>query len=189
MVNLNMTLKRLALLLPILLTTAALAAGNPVSVVSNSLEVTVAVKANVDAFTATVVGGELSVTADPATNTIQSAVYSFDWAGVKTGKDKRDQEMLEWAEAETHPKGVFTLTAIETRPAGTVAKGTLEFHGVTREIEFPVAIAASGAGFKVSGTATIDHRDWGLKQIRKFAIFTVNPIVTVSFKFETTGQA
>ncbi|HUG10681.1 MAG TPA: YceI family protein [Opitutaceae bacterium] len=183
-----MLLKRLALLFPTLIASVALAAGTPVGVVPESLEVHVAVKATMHSFTARVTGGELAITTDAA-GAIDSATFTFDWSGVKTDNDKRDREMLEWVRAEEHPKGTFTLKAIEAGTEGTFASGTLELHGNSREIEFPVMIEPAGAGFRVSGEATLDHREWGLKQIKKFGMFSVNPTVTIRFKFETTGPA
>jgi len=187
--NVAMLLKRLALLLPMSAIAAASAAAAPVTITPGSLEVSVAIKATMHSFTAAVAGGELAVTGDAATRTIDSAVYKFAWSGVTTGNKKRDVEMLEWVRADEHPDGVFTLRAIEKRDTGTVATGTLEFHGNSREIEFPVTIEPAGAGLRVSGEATFDHREWGLKQFRKLGLLSVNPTVTVRFKFETTGPA
>lgn len=184
-----MLLKRLSKLLPMFAIAAAGAAAGPVAIAPGSLGVSVAVKATMHSFTATVAGGDLAVTGDAATRTIDSAVYKFPWSGVTTGNRKRDAEMLEWVRADDHPDGVFTLRAIETRPAGTVATGRLEFFGKSREIEFPVTIEPAGAGLRVSGEATLDHRQWGLKQFRKLGLLSVNPTVTVRFKFETTGPA
>ena len=162
---------------------AALAAGKPVTIVPDSLEVTVDVKSNLDSFVATVQGGELSIVADAATQTIESAVYTFDWEGMKTGDRARDRAMLDWAEAKQHPKGTFILKSFEASGAGHIVKGSLEFHGVTRDVEFPVEIAPFENGFKVSGHHAIDYRDWGLKQFRRFFVFVVSPTVTVNFKF------
>jgi polyisoprenoid-binding protein YceI len=184
-----MLLKRFSLLLPMFAIAAAQAAAAPVAIAPGSLEVSVAVKATMHSFTATVAGGELAVTGDAATRTIDSAAYKFPWSGVTTGNKKRDAEMLEWVRADEHPYGVFTLRAIEQRDAGTVATGTLEFFGNSREIEFPVTIESVGAGLHVSGEATLDHRDWGLKQFRKLGLLSVNPTVTVRFKFEITGPS
>jgi len=168
---------------------ACLATAKPVEIVPDSLEVKVDVKANVDSFTATVAGGELAVSVYPETSAIASAVYKFNWKGVKTGKEKRDHEMLEWADSEEHPEGSFTLKSIDTRSDASIAIGTLEFHGVSRDIEFPVEVSRTETGFAVSGVATIDHREWGLKQFRKFLVLTVRPNVTVRFKFETRNPA
>lgn len=176
--------KIVALLLPAL---AATAAEYPVRIVPGSLDVAVAVKSTLHDFTARVTGGELAVSTDRVTGAIVGAVFTFDWRGVTTGNDTRDREMLEWLGANEQPKGVFTLESLESRADGQFAKGKLELHGMSREIGFPVRIVPSATGFKVSGEATIDHRDWGLKQIRRFALLTVNPVVTVHFKFETSG--
>ena len=144
-----MLLKRLALLLPTLVACVAFAAGTPVGVVPESLEVSVAVKATMHSFDARVTGGELAVAAGPTSGTIASATFTFPWSGVKTHNEKRDREMLEWVRAGEHPKGTFTLKAIEKRDAGTFAKGALEFFGNTRDIEFPVNIEPAGSGLRV----------------------------------------
>jgi polyisoprenoid-binding protein YceI len=184
-----MLLKSIVLLLPVFVVAAASATAGPIAIAPGSLEVSVAVRATMHSFTARVAGGELAVTGDTEARTIDSAVYKFPWSGVTTGNEKRDREMIEWVRADEHPDGVFTLHAIETRDSGTVGTGTLEFHGNSRDIEFPVTIEPSGAGLRVSGEATFDHRQWGLKQFRMLGLLSVNPTVTVSFKFETAGPA
>ena len=165
---------------------AAPAVDGPVAIVPGSLEVTVAVEANITSFVATVQGGRLAIVADPVNQTIDSAVYTFDWSEIRTGDAKRDRTMLDWAQAKEHPTGTFTLKSFESHDGARIAKGSLEFHGVSRDIEFPVEIVPSGTGFKVSGHGTIDYRDWGLKQFRKFLVFVVKPTVTVNFSFEVT---
>ena len=92
--------------------------------------------------------------------------------------------MLDWAGAAEHPKGSFTLTSIEGSGTRYNVSGSLEFHGVSRPVEFPVEIAPAGSELNVSGRVTIDYRDWGLKQFRKFLVIVVDPMVTVNFSFK-----
>jgi polyisoprenoid-binding protein YceI len=66
------------------------------------------------------------------------------------------------------------------------ATGDLTLHGITRPISFPVTFSNIGSRHTVDGTASIDHREWGLKIIRKFGVLKVDPTVKVTVHLEAT---
>ena len=184
-----MTKQSISALLAAALAAIPALAQAPATVVPESLEVTVAVKATLDPFTVTVTDGRLTVATDHAAGTVSAASYGFEWKNANTGSEKRDREMREWVGADEHPGGMFTLTSFTDKDGGHVATGTLELRGTAREISFPVSVEKTDGGTRFSAEVMIDHREWGLKQFRKFGILSVNPKVTVRFKFETRNPA
>lgn len=156
------------------------AAAGPLVVDPASVKIEITVRATMHGFT-----GKLdttTVTLDGDAASIAAATVRFAWADLKTGDTARDKEMLAWATAQS-PEGVFLLGKLTpASAAGTfTASGSLALNGQTHEISFPATIAKTAAGWAVSGTATIDHRNWGLPKIRKFGMLTVNPVVTITF--------
>jgi len=104
-------------------------------------------------------------------------------ADLKTGDAGRDAEMDEWEEIERYPDGQFTLDAVEPGGAGKfVARGRLRFHGVERDVSFPVTVAARRDTLTIAGSTSLDTRDYGLPVYRRFIIFRVDPVVQVKFR-------
>jgi len=104
-----------------------------------------------------------------------SATVTIPTASLTTDHKARDREMLHWLEADKYPEVRYTVD----RVSDGVAHGTLALHGVERPLEIPVEITHDGDTVTVDATVTIDHRDWELPQIRKFAFLTVDPEVTI----------
>ena len=158
------------------------AAAAPFTVDPASIKIEVAARATMHGFTGKLDSALVTLDADAATGTISAATVRFAWADLKTGDTARDKEMLAWATAKS-PEGVFLLVKLAPGTAADTftATGTLTLNGPSREISFPATIAKTAAGWAVSGTATIDHRNWGLPKIRKFGMLTVNPVVTITF--------
>lgn len=165
-----------AALLPVFATAA------PLVVDPASVKIEVAVRASMHGFAGKLDTATVTLDGDRAAGTIAAATVRFAWMDLKTGDTGRDKEMLAWATAKS-PEGVFLLIKlVPAAPADTfTATGSLALNGQSREISFPVTITKSAAGWAISGTATIDHRDWGLPKIRKFGMLTVNPVVTLTF--------
>ncbi len=176
-------LRRLSVLL--LLPVAALAADKVLKIDKDRSFVDVDVDATKN-FTAHLDRYDLKMSTDEA-GKVKTAVLTFQFADLKTGKEKRDEDMIKWL-GGGNPDGRFELGNLAVTPNGEgQASGRLTFHGVTERIEFPVQYARNGDTYTVTGEATIDHRTWGLKVIRMALLFTVNPEVKVRFKF--TGTA
>lgn len=182
-------MKRLLALACFLLTLAAATAA-PLAVVPGSASVEVAVRATGDSFTAKLAKSEIALAGDPATGAIATADVRFNWADLKTGKDARDKEMLKWAGADKNPAGHFALSKLAAAADGALtATGTLELAGQSHELSFPVKVARTDADWTVSGETPLDHRLWGLPKIRKFAVLTVDPVVTVRFALRIAAPA
>ena len=172
----------LLLLLPLALT----AADRALKVDRSRSYIDVDVKATVDSFTAHLDAYDLRATVDEK-DRFKAATLSFIFADLKTGKTDRDAAMLEWL-GGNNPSGRFELGIVALTPSGQgQASGNLTFHGQTALVEFPVnVVRADGGGYVITGEATIDYRNWGLKTYRKLGVLKVDPQVKVRFKF--TGQ-
>ena len=169
----------LAGLLPVF----AVAAPAPLIVDPAQSHIEVVVKATVDSFTGTLDAYTADISVDAGR--VVAASFGFRFDQVHTGKDGRDAAMHEWQETPKHPDGLFTLTAIETAADGRLtAKGSLAFHGVTKDIAFPVSVTTDRKLYSIDGEAPIDTREFGLPIIRKFALLKVDPIVKVRFHLQ-----
>ena len=66
------------------------------------------------------------------------------------------------------PKATFVSTSIADAPAGTaggathIVKGTLDLHGVQKEVSFPVVSQVSAEGVRTKSEFTINRHDWGI---------------------------
>lgn len=160
-------------------------AGIPLRVDPSQSYINVRVTATIDSFTARLTAFEPDIVYDPVTRRVETATLGFHFADLNTGKAARDRQMHEWQLTAQFPDGRFELGAIEaTAAGGSVARGQLTLHGITREIAFPVEIAGDHTRLAIDGEARIDTRDFGLKVIRKFAVLKVQPIVLVRFHLQ-----
>lgn len=168
----------LLLLLPIALTAAEL----PLKIDRSRSYVDVDVKATVDSFTARLEAYDLKATIDDR-GRFKAAALDFKFADLKTGKPERDAGMIDWL-GGGEPVGRFELGILALTPSGQgQVSGNLTFHGRTSLVEFPVNITRDGEAHIVTGTATINYRQWGLKVYRKFGVLKVDPEVKIRFKF------
>ncbi len=146
--------------------------------------VDVVVKATVDSFTGRLAHFSLAGTADE-TGQVTGARLDFRFRDVLTGKAKRDEAMHAWQDTAHHPDASFVLTALDTAAdGGRRATGRLTFHGVTRELSFPVRLTQAGDELAVDGEAAFDTRDFGLPVIRMMGLLKVDPVVRVRFHFQ-----
>ena len=149
----------------------------------------IAVKATMDSFVGRLTAYEPTITVAEDGN-IAGVRLAFHFKDLVTGKDKRDKAMHNWQHTEEFPDGRFEMTALEPTNGAATASGRLTFHGVTRDIRFPVAIVREGHRFSIDGDATIDTRDFGLPKIRMMGLLTVDPVVHVRFHLQgTRGNA
>jgi polyisoprenoid-binding protein YceI len=170
----------------LLITLSPLAAADrPLALDSATSRVEIDVKATVDSFTATLPVYQAAIQVDGQPLHVTTASFRFHFADIKTGKSDRDGQMNAWQQSEKFPDGAFTLTSLTPATGGANAfnaTGTLQLHGVTRALTFPVTISTgTGGRVTIDGAAPFDTRDFGLPIIRKFALFKVDPHVTVRF--------
>jgi polyisoprenoid-binding protein YceI len=179
-------MKLLRLLAPLCLLPLALAAAErPLKIDRSSTFVDVDVKATVDSFTGRLDAHDTRIMVDDA-GKIKTAVLSFKFADLKTGKPDRDAKMIEWL-GGGDPAGRFELGNLAITPNGIgQASGRLIFHGVTERIEFPVEVSKAGNVYTITGETTIDTRSWKLKVIRIALLLKVDPEVKIRFKFTGT---
>lgn len=147
--------------------------------------VEILVKATVDSFTGTLVDYQPVIRVDHDTGTVVSADVSFAFADVKTGKPDRDEQMHTWEDSARFPTGDFKLLSLTPTSEGRfTATGTLTFHGVTRELSFPITITTDRRLFAIDGEAVVDTRTFDLPVIRKFGLLKVDPLVKVRFHLQ-----
>lgn len=145
--------------------------------------VDVVVKATVDSFTGKLSAYQLTGAVDEQ-GRVAAARLDFHFRDVLTGKAKRDAAMHEWQRTKEFPDASFVLTSLGAENGVTRAFGRLTFHGVTRELSFPVTIARDGAVYAIDGDAPIDTREFGLPVIRMMGLLKVDPVVHVKFHFQ-----
>jgi polyisoprenoid-binding protein YceI len=167
------------------LVSAVVANASPIPMDMSRSHVEISVKATIDSFVAQLQKFDLSVTATPQTDQIESAVFRSSFASVRTGNADRDRDMNEWQQTDTYPDVVFTLTALEPTASGkSVARGQLRLHGMDRSVSFPISIQTKDRMISIDGDIAIDTRDYGLPVIRKYLFLKVDPIVRVHFHLE-----
>lgn len=182
-------MKLFALVMAGLLPVLGAAAPAPLVIDRAQSHIEIVVKATVDSFTGRLDAYEADIAAEGGQ--VTAATIRFRFADVRTGKDGRDEAMHEWQDTPKHPDGVFTLRSFApTEVAGRlIAQGTLRFHDVTREIEFPVSITTDRTLYAIDGQAGINTQDFGLPIIRKLGLLKVDPLVKVRFHLQGTVTA
>jgi polyisoprenoid-binding protein YceI len=94
---------------------------------------------------------------------------TFDVASVDTGIAKRDEHLRgsDFFDAANYPNLTFTATAINFDDATTAqVTGELTLHGQSRPVTLLASVTAAGPTAIVTGTATIDRRDWGVSMVK-----------------------
>ena len=155
-------------------------------------KVEVAVRATMDSFVGRLVRYEPAITIGDDGRVVAARI-SFHFRDVETGKDGRDKSMHSWQQTETFPDGEFVLSSLESGAGGAyTAFGRLTFHGVNRDLRFPVLITRDGERYAIDGDAAVDTRVFGLPIIRMFKVLKVDPLVHVRFHLQgvvdTTGR-
>ena len=159
---------------------ALLAAERPLKIYKGRTFVDVDVDATVN-FTAHLDAYDAKLSADDS-GKIKSAVFSFKFTDLKTGKPERDAKMIEWLGGGI-PQGRFELGNLAVTPDGQgQASGRLIFHDVTERVEFPVNVKRADGAYTITGETTIDYRTWNLKIIRMALLLKVSPEVKIRFK-------
>lgn len=165
---------------------AAFAADRPLAIDLAQSRIAVAVTATVDSFTGRLERFAPGVAVDDA-GQVTTATVDFHFRDFLTGKPKRDAAMHEWQQTATHPDARFELTSLTPKPAvpaAFTARGRFTFHGVTRELSFPVTITRTADDYLIDGDASIDTREFGLPIIRMLGLLKVDPLVHVRFHLQ-----
>jgi len=124
---------------------------------------------------------------DPATLEGVSIRLELDAASVDTANKPRDKHLRseDFFDAARHPKIVFTSTQVRRAGPQLLVKGTLDLHGVTRELELPFTPAEgrNGAGvptWSYRATLTLDRLAYGLGAESVAARISLKPEVELN---------
>lgn len=120
-------------------------------------------------------------------------------AGLKTGVEGRDEEMLKRLDAKTHPKIVFELSRLEAKQSDAKARtysglahGAFQIHGKRKEVRVPVQIEVDRSRRLVAkGEVGLKLTDFGIEPPSVAgAINMENEIkVWLSLRLRSLGQA
>ena len=101
-------------------------------------------------FTAHLDAYDAKVSVDDA-GKIKSAVFSFKFTDLNSGKPDRDADMIKWLGGGS-PEGRFELGNLALTPDGQgQVSGRLTFHGVTERVEFPINVTRTDSSYTITG--------------------------------------
>lgn len=111
--------------------------------------------------------------------TISSEVTSF-----KCGIKFIDDWAIKIVEYNKYSRVTFTSTTLTPRQDGYLVTGIMDFHGVKKEIEFPVKTSIKNDMAYASGSLELTPTDFNIKLPRPFGISIENKL-TVVFNLST----
>lgn len=84
---------------------------------------------------------------------------------ISTGNKTKDRHARgkSWLDAERYPMIRFTSSYIARREEGYVVMGTLELHGVKKEVNMPFTFSKNGYNGIFEGTLTVDRQEFGIE--------------------------
>ncbi|HEX7151256.1 MAG TPA: YceI family protein [Thermoanaerobaculia bacterium] len=100
----------------------------------------------------------------------QRVHFDIDLASLETDDPQLDAHLKtpDFFDVQKHPKATFTSTSLTAAPAGTpggathMLRGTLDMHGVQKEVSFPVIAQQSADGVRTQADFRINRHDWGI---------------------------
>ncbi|HVR44345.1 MAG TPA: YceI family protein [Thermoanaerobaculia bacterium] len=97
--------------------------------------------------------------------------FTIDLASLETDTKKLDGHLktADFFDVENYPTATFTSSSIEPAAEGggesgtthTIA-GSLDLHGVNREIRIPATVVESPEGVRATSEFTINRKDWNI---------------------------
>ncbi len=101
---------------------------------------------------------------DPADLTHAKMDVMVDANTIKTGNETKDHHAKgsSWFDTSTYPTIRFTSSSFAKAGDKIVATGTLELHGVKKEVQIPFAYQEAGAGATFMGQFTVNRKDYGI---------------------------
>lgn len=96
--------------------------------------------------------------------------FDIDVASLETDEPKLDAHLktADFFDVAKYPKATFTSTSLTAAPAGEasgathVLTGTLDLHGVQKEVRIPVKAQQTAEGVHATSEFTINRHDWGI---------------------------
>lgn len=96
--------------------------------------------------------------------------FDIDLNSVETDTEKLTGHLKspDFFDVAKYPKATFTSTSLTEAPAGSTdgathtLRGTLDLHGVQKEVAIPVKAAVTPDGVRTTSEFTINRHDWGI---------------------------
>lgn len=138
--------------------------------------------------TTTKITGEFHLTKnglDPAKPT----TFTVDLASITSDNSRRDERMRGALETSKYPTTTFTATAISGLPAefgatDTILQltGTLDLHGVQKEVTWELKVKRDGDILSVLGTTGFKYSDFGITKPDIAGVVSVEEDVTLQIQ-------
>lgn len=98
---------------------------------------------------------------DPAASSFNVAI---DAASINTGNGLQNKhaKSANWLDVEKYPKITFISAAITGGGNQYNARGTLDLHGVKKEIDIPFSFTGSGNEGSFTGSFSVNRNDYGI---------------------------
>jgi polyisoprenoid-binding protein YceI len=102
--------------------------------------------------------------------TPQGVKFDIDLGSIETDTEQLTGHLKspDFFDVAKYPKATFTSTSLTPAPAGSAAgsthilKGTLDLHGVQKEVTIPVTATTTPEGVRTQSEFTINRHDWGI---------------------------
>ena len=181
-----MNIRELPLLAALLCGATELNAETRILVPDDQSSVTARVGSTVHDFTVAVKEYTLQAETGPGGD-IRSGIFTAPVGKVDSDDKSRDKDMYKWAEETKHPTITYSVASFAYDAKGqATAKGTLSWHGVSKQLDVPVVITRKDGKVAIDASFKLDHRDWGLPKIRNMLVLTVEPVMDVTIHLSGT---
>ncbi len=95
---------------------------------------------------------------------LRSVSASVDVTTFNSGKSNRDSHAMEVVDALSYPDARFTSKFIARKGDSLSVDGTLEFHGILRDIVVPAKVTRSDSDLTVDADFAISMTDFGIER-------------------------
>ena len=100
----------------------------------------------------------------------QRVSFTIDLNSIESDDEKLTAHLKspDFFDVAKYPTATFTSTSLTPAPAGSPAgvthelKGTLDMHGVAKEVTIPVKAEQTADGVRTTSEFTINRHDWGI---------------------------
>lgn len=100
----------------------------------------------------------------------QQVSFTIDLNSIETDTENLTKHLktADFFDVEKHPTATFTSTSLTAAPAGSpegvthMLQGTLDLHGVKKDVSIPVKTEQTADGLRATSEFTINRHDWGI---------------------------
>ena len=131
------------------------------------------------------VKGEFHFAADGLDGS-KATTFTVGLKGLKSNESRRDQRAQDALETAKFPSAIFTATKLTGMPKEFTATdtvmqltGTLDLHGVKKEVTWELKVKKDGDIFSGLGTVSLKYADFGIRKPDIAGFVTVEPDVTI----------